>query len=220
MPAFVTAADVRGYMAITASTGQWSDASLGSNISAASAFLQRKTMRQFEPVTETRTFTTNGVTYLTLPDLRSVTSVSLAGQALTANTDYYLIPDRFSPTIYTGIQFRPFGQRNPQAAGWWQGNSQWFDRGYDLVNRTWADDENSLPNDLVIAAAWGWVPYPDELLHPTKVLSAFYAKRTDAVLGDKEITVEGHERSFRMLPLEVQEFCYQWKLGEMAISVG
>jgi len=221
MPQFVSAADVRGYMGTAATGGVWSDASLGSNIRAASVWLERRTGRQFEALTATaKTFTTDGRTYLTIPDLRSVTSVTLNGSALTQNSSYWLMPDRHDPTIFTGIQFRAFQSRMRPRSDWWIGSADWFDRGYDLVNRQGVADDTSMPNDLVITGNWGWSPIPDDVLQATKVLAAFYTKRPDAVLADVEITPEGNARIFKGVPLEVREFVMDWALGERAISVG
>ena len=224
-PEFVTAADVRGYLNTAVMTGQFSNESLGSNVRAASGYLQSRTGRQFAPLaTTTKLFTTEGRTYLTIPDLRTTTSVTLNGVALVANTGYYLIPDRQNPTIFTGIQFRAFnppGAPGGRKQNWWHGHPDWFDRGYDLPNRRGWADESSLPNDLAIGPGeWGWNPYPDELLHATKVLAAFYAKRPDSVLADVEITPEGGARYFRGLPLEIREFITDWALGEQVVSVG
>jgi len=219
MPSFVSAADVRGYMAITSTTGQWSDASLGSNIRAASSFLERRTGRQFEALTgATKTFTTDGRAYLVLPDLRSVSSIALNGAPLTADSTYYLMPDRHDPTMFTGIQFRAFSGRNERPN--YLTASTWFDNGYDLPNRASPVSDSSLPNDLVITGNWGWSPLPEDLLMATKVLSAFYAKRPDSVLADVEITPEGNARIYKGMPLEVREFVMDWANGERAISVG
>jgi len=206
----------------TASTvGVWSDASLGSNIRAASSFLERRTGRQFEALTgQTKTFTTDGRTFMVIPDLRTVTSVTLNGAALTADTTYYLMPDKHDPTIFTGLQFRAFESRQRPRSDWWVGNSEWFDRGYDLPNRAHPVDDTSQPNDLVITGNWGWSPLPDDLTQTTKVLAAFYAKRPDSVLAGVEITPEGNARIYRNLPFEVGEFIMDWALGERAVSVG
>ena len=208
-------------MGTAANTGQWSDASIGSNIRAASGFLERRTGRQFEALTgATKTFTTDGRTYLVLPDLRSVSAISMNGAALTADQTYYLMSDRHDPSIFTGIQFRAFQGRQRPANGWWVGNSAWFDNGYDLPNRARPVDDSSQPNDLVITGNWGWSPLPEDLLQATKVLAAFYTKRPDSVLADVEITPEGNARVYSGLPLEIREFIMDWALGERAISVG
>lgn len=218
MQPFISADDVRGYMGTTETVNVWSDASLGSNIIAAQSFLQRRTGRQIEALTgATKTFSTEGRTYLTIPDLRTVSSVALNAAALTADQSYYLIPDRHDTTIYTGIQFRAFQGRTEPA---WRHGSEWFDRGYDLPNRTSPVSDSALPNDLVITGDWGWVPIPAEWTQATKVLSAFYTKRPDSVLADVEITPAGNARIFSGLPLEIKEFIMDWRLGEAIIPSG
>jgi hypothetical protein len=198
--------------------GVWSDAALGSNISAASSFLERRTGRQFEALTAaTKTFTTDGRTYMVIPDIRTVTSVAMNGGALAADSGYYLIPDRHDPTIFTGLQFRAFqGRSIPD----YMHSSEWFDRGYDLPNRTSSVSDSSLPNDLIITGNWGWSPLPVDLTQATKVLASFYTKRPDSVLADVEITPQGNARIFSGLPLEVREFIMDWAVGERAVSVG
>jgi hypothetical protein len=220
MPQFVSAAEVRGYMGTADTTGVWSDASLGSNIIAASSFLERRTGRQFEALTgATKKFSTEGRTYLTIPDLRTVTSVALAGVTLASDTTYYLIPDRHDVTIFTGIQFRAFQSRQ-DANKSYLANPEWFDRNLDNP-RAWGNVyDSALPNDLVITGNWGWVPIPAEVTQATKVLAAFYTKRPDSVLADVEITPAGNARIFSGLPLEIREFIMDWTLGERAISVG
>ncbi len=219
MPSFVSAADVRGYMGTTNTTGVWSEASLGSNIRAASTFLERRTGRQFEALTgSAKTFTTDGRTYLVIPDLRVATSVTLNGAALTADTTYYLMPDRHDPTMFTGIQFRAFQGRS-DAPSWSHGGT-WFDYGFDLPNRASPVSDSSLPNDLIITGNWGWSPLPDDLLQATKVLAAYYTKRPDSVLADVQITPEGAALIYKNLPFEVKEFVMDWALGERIIPGG
>lgn len=218
MPQFVSAADVRGFMGTADTVGVWSDSSLGSNISAASIFLERRTGRQFEPLTgSTKTFTTDGRTYMVLPDVRTVSSVSMNDVVLDADSGYYLIPDRHDPTIFTGVQFRAFyGRVRPN----YRTSPEWFDRNYDNPNWNAPYSDSSQPNDLVITGDWGWVPYPADLLQTTKILAAFYTKRPDSVLADVEITPQGNARIFSGLPLEVREFIMDWAVGERAVSVG
>lgn len=209
MTAFVTAADVRGYLNIEGSTKNYSTGNLESNIRAASSFLQRETNRQFEAQTgTTKTFSTDGKAYITIPDLRTVTSATLQGVALTANTTYWLHPDRVSSGVYTGLQVRAFGSR-----GSYLSNPEWFDRNLDTYARKgW--DYSTLPNDLVIVGDWGYTSYPDELMHATKVLAGFYSKRPDSVLANAQVTPEGALLSYSDLPLEVGAFIRSWRLGE------
>lgn len=220
MPQFVSAADVRGYMGTADTVGVWSDAALGSNIIAASAFLERRTGRQFAALTgTTKTFTTEGRTFLTIPDLRTASSVTQAGTTLTADSTYYLIPDRHDTTIFTGIQFRPF-QSHYHTNKHYLSNPEWFDRNLDDPRGWGGVYDSSPPNDLVITGDWGWSTLPSEVTQAAKVLAAFYTKRPESVLADVEITPAGNARIFSGLPLEVKEFIMDWALGERAISVG
>jgi hypothetical protein len=79
MPAFTNASNVRAYagvMAIDAQDDRWNAPMLSSNILAASAFLERRTGRQFElQLNATKRFTTNGDAFVALPGLRSASSV-------------------------------------------------------------------------------------------------------------------------------------------------
>lgn len=209
-------------MATTSTTGQWSDGSLGSNIRAASSFLERRTGRQFEALTgATKTFTTDGRTFMVIPDLRTATSITQGGTTLTADSTYYLLPDKHDPAIFTGIQFRSFqSQSIPNRH--YLSNPEWFDRNLDNPRMAWGSGvpDTSVPNDLVITGDWGWDPLPDDLLQATKVLAAFFAKRSDSVLADTVITPEGNAVIYSGLPLEIREFIMDWALGERAVSVG
>lgn len=208
MPAFVIASNVRTYAGIDSINHPWSEANLGSNILAASAFLQRATGRQFEAQTGvTKKFTTNGGSYLTLPDLRTATTVTLSGSTLTADSDYYLIPDHLQTGVYIGIQFRPFGGR-----GGYRSFPDWFDTNKDAW---WWPRYTSDPNDLSIAGDWGHSPLPDELLHATKALALWYTKRPDASLSNTLQTPEGNVLDLSNLPGEVAEFIRTWRIGTM-----
>ena len=79
MPAFVNASNVSSYAGIDGISAPWTEANLGSNIRAASAFLQKRTGRQFElQLSTTKVFTTNGQAYISIPDLQTASSVSLS----------------------------------------------------------------------------------------------------------------------------------------------
>lgn len=219
MPSFVTVADVRGYLNVAApspDSGQYGSGNIGSNIKVASGFLERMTHRQFDPQTATaKTFTSEGRAYLSIPDLRSATSVTLQGAALTADQSYWLIPDSANDGIYTGIQFRQFSRMD------YRNNPEWFDRNLDSW-LFWARENNwgSLPNDLVITGDWGWSPLPDELLMATKVLASWFTLRPDAVLSNVIQSAQGTVSDVSQLPPEVQSFISAWTLQEMTVSVG
>jgi len=223
MAEFVAASDVRDYMVIAGTTGKYTDAVIGSNIRAASNYLQRKTGRQFELQEATaKTFTTHNRATLVVPDLQSVTSVTQSGTALTADETYWLLPDRRSSGIYTGVQFRVPYQNLPGPR--YLGQADWWDRGLDMRGRHYY---SSPPNDLVVTGTWGYNPLipgtaptlPDELLHATKVLAAFYTLRPDSVLAGVSVTPDGAVRSYEQLPMEVATFVEEWTLGEQLVAV-
>lgn len=209
---FITAEQLREYLHLDADSNdeRYGDAQLGSNIRAASSFLQRITRRQFERQTATtKRFTTNGKANVLIPDLETATSVSLQEAAQTANETYWLISDSVRPDRYTSIQLRPFGSYD------YRSNPQWFDRNLDRdYRRGWP--AGSLPNDLVITGNWGYTPseYPEDLLMATKILAAWYTRRPESVLANVRITPEGSELRYGDLPPEVRQFIKDWQLAE------
>ena len=218
MAEFVTVANVKDYLQATGTTGQWSSAVIGSNITAASADLQRWTNRQFEPqgsnTAVTKRFTTNGAAFMVIPDLRSATSVTLQGTTLEDGSTYHLIPDKYNSGVFTGIQFRAFGRYD------YRGNPDWFDRNLDSWRWQYSGGSYSLPNDLTITGAWGWVPLPDSLLHATTVLAGYYVLRSDALLsGAINRLQEGIIFDLSQLPVEVQNFVREWKLSDQMATV-
>ena len=212
MPAFVNASNVRAYAGIDGINEPWSEANLGSNIRAASAFLQKRTGRQFElQLATTKVFTTNGEAYINIPDLRSQSAVSLSDSSQTLDTDFHLIPDHHQTGVYIGIQFRGFGRSLD-----YRSRSDWFDRNLDRYR--WL--VGSEPNDLTITGDWGHSPLPDELMHATKVLAAWYTRRPDALLGGVSVTAGGTEVDLGALPAEVRQFIEDWKLSAQVVGVG
>ena len=220
-PTLVTAASVREYMGLNTSStdSRYSDATIGSNIRSAGALLERRTGRLFGDQTLTLKFTTNGATLIPLPGLRTVTSVTLNSAVLAADQTYYLVPDVQQTGIYTAIQFRAF-QTHQTRGPWYLGNSEWFDRGLDLPH-VGLGQFTSLPNDLVIVGAWGFTDalLPEEARHVTKVLSAYYTKRPDALLSGG-ITTEGGSFDLSAYPIEVQDFIRDWAVGSYVTAVG
>lgn len=214
MPAFVNASNVRAYLTVTGITGQWDAALIGSNISAASGYLQRRTGRQFEAqVAATKKFSTHGKAYLTIPDLRTVTSVTLNDATLTADETYYLIPDRNNSGVFVGIEFPGYRSR-------WSKGLNDFDINYNHLR--WGGLAfDTLPNNLVIVGDWGHVPLPDELLQATVVLAGWYTIRPDALLANAKQTPEGNVFDLSGLPVEVTEFISAWKIeADTAETVG
>lgn len=218
MPAFTNASNVRLYAGIEqidSDDDRWNEGQLGSNIRAASQFLERRTGRQFELQTAaTKRFTTNGEAFVALPGLRTASSVTLAGSALTADETYHLIPDAQQTGLSIGIQFRPFGRRAD-----YRSYPTWFDTNLD---RRWYSGFTSDPNDLVIVGDWGFSEYPPELIHATNVLAAWYTRRPDALLGGVSVTANGTEIDLSAIPVEVRLFIEGWKIASegSVVSVG
>ena len=220
---FIAPSDVRDYLGISSTSGQYTDALLNSNIRASSGLLQRLTGRQFELQEATaKTFTSHNRAILVIPDLQSVTSVTENGTALVADESYYLLPDRHTTGIYTGIQFRVPAQRRDGPE--FLHDSEWWDRGLDWRTH---GPYTSEANDIVMTGTWGYNPLipgtapvmPDELLHATKILAAWYTKRPDSVLAGIQVSPEGAVSDMRNVPQEVAGFIDEWRLGEQATSI-
>lgn len=210
MNQFVTAADVRTFANISATTGRYSDGSIASNIQAAQSFLQRESGRLFEKRSATLTFTTEGRAQFALPDLRSATSVVWGGSTLTADESYWLIPDAKHSGVYVAIQLRVVRTEGR----WYLSNPEWWDRGLDR-----AGPVTSEPNDLAITGEWGWDPLPYDLLHGVKALAAWYTKRADALLAGAVANPEGAVLDYSALPIEARSVISTYRRGEQATIV-
>lgn len=212
-PLPVSQAQVREFIDVNSTTGQFSDNRIGSNIRSAASAIQREAQRQFEPRSGvTMRFTTDGRDYITIPDTRSVTSVHLQSTELDADSTYHLIPDAMQTGVYTGIQFRAFGQRGNS----YKSNPEWFDRNLD---HPLYQARSSLPNDLVIVADVGHVPYPDDFLGAVIVLAGFLTRRSSSTLADVVLTPEGNELRYSQWPVEVRQFVESWKGGSQVIVI-
>lgn len=213
-PFFTTTAAVRAFLDLSVdSTSKYSDQTIGSNIRAASWFLERATGRYFGDRTQTLRFTTNGAASLTIPGLRTATSVTLAGSALVADTSYWLTPDSLQTGLYTGISLRGYNQRTDGPG--YLAYSDWFDTNRDRWYARGAQ-MTSLPNDLVIAATWGYTDntdFPEPIRFAAKVLAAFYTKYPDAVLVGSLQTANDGSIDLSGFPLPVQQFVQEWRLS-------
>ncbi len=207
----VTAAGFRSFMEWTGTTGRKSDTNVGLLLNSASDFLERRTGRLITSSgsNTARTFTTNGRAYVSIPDLRSVSSVTVQGAAQTADAGYFLIPSRQSPDIYVGVQLRPFGQ------GGYLANPDWFDRNLDTLYAA-GRYETSLPNDLVITGLWGWTFTPYQWLMAIYAMAGYMYQHADALFSGARATPEGNIFDLSQLPSEVQALVEDWSLGEMA----
>jgi hypothetical protein len=216
MSQFATAAELRSYMDISSTTGRASDTNLNLFLQAASDFLERATGRIITASASntSRTFSTFGAAAITIPDLRTVSSVTLQDTSLVADSTYHLIPSRQQPvagdTIFTGVQFHAYNRWD------YRSNPEWFDRNLD--NWKWPGGY-ALPNDLVITGLWGWTSTPPQWKLATLVLAGYEYKRPDSLLANVAITPEGSTLSYGQMPPEVKELIDQWRLSEVAISV-
>ena len=222
MPAFVSAADVRGYLELnsSASTSKYTDSAISSNIQAASTFLERATGRWFaERTNTTYVATSQGATAIASPGLRAVTGAGVLQQSTTlvADESYYLVPDTMQTGLYTAIQFRGFGSRSYGHG--YLSNPEWFDRNLD---REWArgwDWRYSLPNDVEITGTWGFADadLPYDLRHATKVLAGWYTLRPNSLLANVSVTPEGANIDNSSIPTEVAEFIRSWRIGGASV---
>ena len=219
---FVTVESVREYMALNdpnVTSSKYSSGTIGSNIRAASWYLERATSRYFGNRTATTLkFTTNGAAYVLIPGLRTSTSITLQSAALVADSTFWLVPDLQQSGVFTAIQLRAFGNRTD--GPWWLSNPEWFDRNLDSPwypgNR---GGGTSLPNDLSITGDWGYTDIPEPVLHATKVLAGYYTKRPDALLSGAITTPDGGIFDLSQIPVEVAQFVKDWSTSSMMANV-
>ncbi len=211
---FVSEQSVRDILELNASgSSKYPDPLIGSNIRAASAFLERATSRIFRNETAlTLKFTTNNQGSVWLPGLRTPTTVTLNSSAKTIDESYWLVPDAQQSGVYTGVTFHPYGTAD------YRSNPEWFDRNLDSPYwQQLAGSRRSLPNDLVITGDWGYVTPPELLMDATKRLAAWYTLRSDALLSGARFTDAG-VFDLSSLPIEVQNFVSSWKGGTQAVG--
>ena len=221
-PTLCTVLQVREYMDLNAvaSSSKYSDSTIGSNIRAAGAWMERRTGRIFgNRSATTMKFTTNGKASILLPGLRTATTVTLNSIVLTADETYWLLPDAQQTGLYTGIQLRTW--ETGTSAQWYYAVPDWWDRGLDMGGHTYAS--TSQPNDLSILGDWGYVDdatMPEEVRHVAKVLAGYFTKRPDAILGGALATPEGGVVDLSQFPIEVQAFVAEWRIEQGVEAVG
>lgn len=210
MNLWVDPAGLRDYMGTTQTRARYGDALLGSNIRAAQGFLERETSRQFDVQTATiKRFTTNGKALVAIPDLRSVSTLTMQGTLLDADETFWLLPDPRHSGVYVNVQVRAFGSD-------YRANPDWFDRNLDHPRYR---SDHGLPNDLVITGDWGWVDKPDELLIGVKALAAWLTKSADAALAGAMQNADGSILDYSNWPPEAQEARRIFKRGTQAEAV-
>lgn len=218
-PAFTTEAAVRAILDLNASAAsRYSADTIASNIRASAWFLERSTGRIFRDESAlTLKFSTNNAATVYVPGLRSVSSVTLNGAALTADTSYWLLPDVQQSGVSTGIQLRPFTRGSGDT--WYLGIPDWFERNLDSPK--WNQDRGgALPNDLVVAGAWGYAEadLPAPVRDANTRHAAWLTLRSDALLSGARATEAGIF-DLSNLPVEVQEFVASWKTGPQAVGL-
>lgn len=212
MSQFATAAELRDFVEVTGTTGQKSNTNLDLILQSSSDWLERTTGRVITASASNtaRTFSTNGAAHLVIPDLRTVTTVTLQDATLTADASYWLLASRQAPDIYTGIHVRPWGQGRYS----YLSNPEWFDRNLDSPLARYY---NTLPNDLVITGLWGWFAVPAQWKLATLVLGAYHYHHADALFAAARQTPEGNVLDLSRYPVEVQQLVTEWRLGEQLV---
>ena len=215
MSQFATAVQLRTYLNTSKTTERYTSENLDFLLQTASEQLERATGRVIAASSSntSRTFTTMGRAVVTIPDLRTAATVTLAGSSLTADETYHLIPSPQSPDIYTGVQVRPY-QGPFTDPNWYKAYPEWFDRNLD--NPRWGFDR-SLPNDLVITGLWGWTNPPMAWRLATMSLAGYYLKHADSLLVGAGVTAEELVLDFSEYPAEVRRLISDWQLGEQVV---
>lgn len=205
MASELTVAQVRDYLQVTGTTGQYSAGQIGSNINAAWANLQQWTGRQFEGASNTKVFSTRGRESVPIPDLRVATAVRLNDSAQTVDSQFYLVPDHHNSGVYLSIEF-------PGRGGYYDDYRRypdWFDRNLDSPR--WQNRAaRSMANDLEIDGVWGYATTPAAVLQAQTILAGWYTKRPDSLLANVSITPEGNVLTFGQLPPEIADFVKTW----------
>lgn len=227
-PSFVGVQAVLDYLQLNSpgTTSQYSSATIGSNIRAASWTLEKATSRWFnDRPAVTWTGTSNGRAQMFIPGFRTVTAASIQTAPLVSNASYWLLPDVQQSGIYTGLQLRAFTSAGRDPSRPWLANPNWFDINADSpyypANYGGAYGQSSMPNDIVITGDGGYLAanLPEPLLHATKVLAAFYTLRPNSLLADVAITPAGGVVNYSQMPAEVTAFIREWSIGEAAVAI-
>jgi hypothetical protein len=206
MSQFATATELRDFMELTGTTGRKSSTNLDLILQFASNWLEKKTGRIITATASNTayTFSTNGAPFISIPDLRLASGVTLQGAPLVADSTYWLAPSRQDPAIHTGIQLHAWGQQG------YLGNPEWFDRNLDSAR---VRAYGTLPNDLVITGLWGWTTTPPEWKLATLAMAMYVYGHADALFSSAKATPEGNLFDMSRLPVEVKILCEEWEIG-------
>lgn len=212
-----SAVQLRTYLNTAKTTERYTTENLDFLLATAFEQLQRATGRLIlsSASNTAKTFSTNGVAVLSIPDLRTASTVTMAGSTLTQDETFHLIPSAQDQTIFTSIQVRPF--RGPYTSSYWYlGYPEWYDRNLDSP-RFGAGYDRGLPNDLVITGLWGWTTTPNSWQLATMSLAGYYLKHADSLLVGAGVTAEELVLDFSEYPAEVRRLISDWQLGEQVV---
>lgn len=228
MTLIVSADDVRAYLLLNednpSGKSQYTDATISSNISAATETLEHATERWFaDRPGVTYTATTMFRPIVSLPGFRTFTTVTWNGAVQTtsgAAQTVWPLPDLQQTGLYTGLQFRTLQPR--YGLNRIYADPLWFDKGADVgLGRAYAYADTSQANDLSILGDGGYAPgsEPYALRHAVKVLAAFFTMRPNSILADVAITPAGGVLNYSQMPAEVADFIKAWRGGTQVVSI-
>ena len=234
VPTIVFASEVRDWLDLNSPGTQssYSDATIGSNIIAAVAYLEHKTGR-FLADRGVVSWVIPGATMLraqvAIPGFRTFTSVSWGGASLTVgysagtSASCWAVPDQLN-SIYVALQFRAW--RADSDRPWYLADSNWWDKALDspFYPGNWGGGYawTSMPDDLVIVGEVGYPAggEPYDVRMAVKALAGFETLRPRSILADVAITPAGGILNYSRLPNEVVEFLADYKLGgEQVVSM-
>ncbi len=188
MAAFCTAVQVREYLQVQSTTGQYSDALLNSYIQVASEYIQRATGRQFElQAAVTKVIQTDNSPYVLIPDAATITSVTGYDNAV-------LVLDEDYEKVVTSGSAMTIALRFGGDSQWWRART------------------------ITVVGTFGYATLPAELVLATKVLAGWYAKRPDAVFGSTIQTDTGTIIDVSRLPYEVWQFIKAWNISPALVA--
>lgn len=230
---------VRDYMLLNpvASTSQYTDQTISSNIRTATGTLERACNRYFAPRSFTAQnpwkWTTMLAPIVPLPGFRSTSVITWSNSIVIPDQSCWLLPDAMQTGVFTSIQFRPL-RTDLNGAPWYLADPQWYDKALDSPfypgNYGGGVAYTSMPNDLTIVGEAGYDPtlapgtygcVPDDVSGAVKVMASWITMRPASVLTNVATTPAGAQQPYSSFPPEVQTFIRDWSLdGHMMVSVG